>query len=998
MLEQNDVRRIKKYIGLGTFLISLIVYLMTVAPTTSYWDCGEFIATSRILGIPHPPGAPFFLLLGRVFSMLPIASDIGLRVNLISVFASSFTVLFLYLITIRLIAIWRGPVQDKLDIIIVFGASAVGALTYAFTDTFWFNAVEAEVYALSMFFTSFIIWALLKWVENHEDLESTKYILLIMLLVGLGTGVHLLNILTLPPALFLMWFYNRRLTVIFGVGMVLSIIVLFALEPHIKLYSLFIFVIIAFFLYRSENQDVSLAVIAPILLIIGYSSYLMIYIRAGLNPPINENDPSNIERFIAYLSRKQYGDTPQLRNAVYFMLGEENRAYLESVAKMGISAGSEQDPWKSHFNFFWQYQVVEMYIRYFNWQFVGKNIENIKQVVTLKGLYGVPFLIGLWGAISHFFKDWKRATTLFALFLVLGLGLIIYQNQDWGQPRERDYFYVGSFFIFSIWIGLGINFILDALKSNKIYRNLIIPVFAVSLLVPYLELQANYHTGDRTGNYLAWDYSKNILESCDKNAVLYTNGDNDTFPLWYLQEVEGIRTDVTILNLSLLNTDWYIKQMKEKVPELITYSTEYIEKNFNQETMDVDVVLKRLWQKPREMEIPSRDKNNPIKWKMEPTMYITLDNEPTGMIKVQDQMVLHILSNNAKLNWKYPICFAVTVSSKNYIGLDNYMRMDGLVYSLVDYEAKKSIEPEVLYDRLFSKFRDHYRNLGDKNVYYDDNNIRLLQNYRSAFMQLATNYIDDRQLSMIVNDSVPEVDVRSEIIDKELSFDQFENLSDREKIAYVLNWMDRFVPSSNIPYSNTMILPEIAGLFRYSGFSEKGNELLGNANIEKLDFDKKIEFLVRASRYGLNDFVENTLKKMSDDVKGEKNIDSKIKNSMDLYLVTSQINKPQILEDMRKEITEMIDKITSNRDRLQAYIEWSVAMYSAGDSKNAVSTLEKVGEEYEDVQCYTLIYQIHMRDQNKEKAMEAIDKVLSMDPENVEYKKRREALAFELGK
>ncbi|MBU4485624.1 MAG: DUF2723 domain-containing protein, partial [Candidatus Delongbacteria bacterium] len=493
-------KKTTRIIGTVIFILVSIVYLMTVAPTTLFWDCGEFITTSYILGIPHPPGAPFYLMLGRIFSMLPFVNDIGLRVNLISVFSSSFTVLFLYLISARLIRNWRGGAKDIYDIFIINISSSVGALTFAFTYTFWFNAVEAEVYALSMFFTSIIIWLTLVWTEKHENNDSSKYLLLIMLLVGLGTGVHLLNILTLPVSVFIMWYYDKRTAMIVGFGVIISVLVLFAFPLDWKIYSLFIFLILTIIFQRMENnEDISLAFIMPLLLILGYSTYLMIYLRAGLNPPINENDPSNLQRMLAYLNREQYGDEQQLKNAITLFFGEPNRKYMESLEKIGVAAGSAGDPWKGHWAFFWKYQIVDMYIRYFNWQFLGMNINKINNAVSLNGLFAVPFLAGLWGALHHFFKDWKKASALLALFIIMSLGLVIYQNQDYLQPRERDYFYVGSFFIFSIWIGMGLTSVMEALKENGMFKKLIFTISVVGLIIPLLELNANYHFSNRSG-------------------------------------------------------------------------------------------------------------------------------------------------------------------------------------------------------------------------------------------------------------------------------------------------------------------------------------------------------------------------------------------------------------------------------------------------------------------------------------------------------------------
>lgn len=1000
-------KKIKRYVGLGVFFISFIVYILTVAPTTSYWDCGEFITTSHILGIPHPPGAPFYLMLGRFFSMIPFVGDIGLRVNMISVLSSSFTVLFLFLTSVRLIEIWRGKVKSTSEALVVYGSSVIGALTFAFTYTFWFNAVEAEVYALSMFFTSSIVWLLMVWIEHHKVVvekrkgvleevsnpEATRYILLIMLLVGLGTGVHLLNILTLPTVIFIMFFYDRKMAIISFFGMTLSVIVLFGSPIDWKFYELIgFFAIIIVLLNNAKYKEYSLAFIMPLLLIIGYSTYVMIYIRAGLNPPINENDPSTIENLIAYLNREQYGDEAQMRNAVYLLFGEENRKYLESIAKMGLNPGSAEDPWKSHWSFFWNYQIVDMYVRYFNWQFVGRSLENIKQVTSINGLFAIPFLAGLWGALHHFFKDWKRASGFLMLFIVMSLGLVIYQNQDWGQPRERDYFYVGSFFVFSIWIGMGITSILEAIKDNFKSKFLLIPILIIALVIPTLELNANYHVSDRTGNYLAWDYSKNILESCDQNAVLFTNGDNDTFPLWYLQEVEGIRKDVVIINLSLANTDWYISQIQEKIPELLNYSEKQLKDYFSQRHMTEEAFYKRVWNEPRTMRIPAKNGLDYVEWVMNPTVSVNTKEGPVGLIKVQDEIVYEVIKNNAYNGWKRPVSFAVTVSKKNYIGITDYMRMDGLVYTVVDYKAKRDIDPKVLYDRLFVRYKGHFRGLDDPDVYFDDNKIRLMQNYRSAFIQLASHYLDPSENLSSNSQSMTNFQEGNEFFEKELTFEEFEKLEDNKKVAYVLYRMENVVPSNTIPFTTQMIIPELAGLLYKSGQTQKGLVILQNADLSKLSSEDLIEFLVKTYRFGYKDYALTLIDEVisrGDDL----DVVSKIRYFTELFIVLDHMGATEDKDKLQSMIISEIDGIENNKVKQVVLKDYAVGVYTTGDIPEALGILNSIYEANpSDIEALDYSFQILYRENRYLEALGVINKILEVKPDYRDYPKKKEAL------
>jgi len=979
--------------GSVIFILSSIIYLMTVAHTTLFWDCGEFITTSYILGIPHPPGAPFYLMLGRLFSMIPFAHDIGLRVNLISVFSSSGTVLFLYLISARLIRNWRGEAKDFYDLIIVHASSAVGALSFAFTYTFLFNAVEAEVYALSMLFTSAIIWLTLVWTEKHKEPDSAKYLLLMMLLVGLGTGVHLLNILTLPVSIFIMWYYDKRTAIIVGAGVFISILVLFAVPLDWKIYSLFIFFILTIIFQRmKDNEDISLVFIMPLLLILGYSTYLMIYIRAGLNPPINENDPSNWQRMLAYLNREQYGDEAQLRNAVTMFFGEPNRKYLESLEKIGAAAGSAGDPWKGHWTFFWKYQIVDMYIRYFNWQFIGIDISKITRVVTLDGLYAVPFLAGLWGALHHFFKDWKKASALLALFIIMSLGLVIYQNQDYMQPRERDYFYVGSFFIFAIWIGFGLASILESLKEYSLYRKLIIPVALAGFIIPVMELNTNFFLSNRSDNYVAWDYSKNILESCDQNGILFTNGDNDTFPVWYLQEVEGIRKDVQVINLSLLNTGWYISQLKKKIPEYIRYSDQQISEYFDQHNMTSEGFMRRYWPEERTLELPTADGSGKIEWKLGPTMNVQVEGKPEGFIKIQDQMVLEIVAYNAQMNWKRPIYFAVTVGSSNFIGLDEWMRMDGLCFRLVDYKADKGIDPEVVYNRILGRYLSFYRNLDDPTIYYDDNIQRLLQNYRSAFLQLAIFYDESSDPDM-KNDSL------GYDLEKIYDFSEFNKFSLKNKKRYIISKMEELIPSSTIPYSNEMVVAEIAGMYADFGESEKGKRLLDTVDLNELSLKKKLRFLIYSASRGYMEFGNTITDKIVKEIDNLPESKDKFEKYFELYAGFGKIDEPELKNKIYEKAVSQLSSAKDVQLRNSLFKEFGVLAYQSGDKTGA----EKIFETYlsmneKDIEAIDLLCQIYTMSSEDKKALEMADRYLAIQPEDKDYLEIKAQLESKLGK
>lgn len=721
----------KTLLALFVFLASLITYLRTIAPTTSFWDCGEFIACSYTLGIPHPPGAPLYILVGRIFSIIPFAADIGLRVNLISALLSSFSAMFTFLIIIRFLEMMQGKADTVERKIIQYTGGVVGALAFAFSDSQWFNSVEAEVYSGSLFFTAIVVWLILKWADQNDRPEADKWIVLIFYFIGLALGVHLLNVLALPTIFLIMFFQQEEASwerfIYFAMGGALAFVAIYPGVvkgiPHLILEFSFwgvgvlmLLLLVGIYQTISKNKrEWALIFISLFLVLVGYSTYSAIYIRSSLNPTIDENDPDTPQKFVSYLNREQYGDWSIT----------ERRAPL------------------------WEYQIKKMYIRYFGWQFIGKGANIgpdglISDTIAMRGLWGLPFLLGLIGMIHQFNRDWRRASSVLALFIMTGLAIVFYLNQEDPQPRERDYAYTGSFFAFAIWIGIGaaalIEFAQTAMKTSQNRRKPIMALLAVLLVlaIPGRMYSFNFPTHKRTGNYVAFDYSYNILQSCEPNALIFTNGDNDTFPLWFLQTVYGIRTDVRIINLSLLNTGWYIKQLRDFEPKVpITYTD-----------AEIDRLAPQPW-KASKLRIPvPRDIYNSWVARMQaadstykPTgkPEISFELKPTlyGQgIRVQDIMIVHILGAN---KFERPVYFAVTVADENKIGLHDYLRMDGLAFRVLPVSgARKAIDPEIIRTNLFEKYQ--YRNLNNKDVYYPDNVIALLGNYRSAFLTLAQYY------------------------------------------------------------------------------------------------------------------------------------------------------------------------------------------------------------------------------------------------------------------
>ncbi|MGP1514550.1 MAG: protein O-mannosyl-transferase family [Bacteroidales bacterium] len=735
---------INNCIGWAVFLVASIVYLMTAEPTASWWDCGEYIATTNKLEVGHPPGAPTFQLIGRLFALLAgnDVSKVALMINSMSAICSGLTILFLFW-TITLLSKKFVPLENRekmttAQMIAVFGSGIVGALAYTFSDTFWFSAVEGEVYAMSSCFTAIVFWAILKWDEQAEDSHNLRWLVLIAFLIGVAIGVHLLNILTIPAITYIIYFKKYPQTTKKGliltgiVSLLVVAMVMYFIIPEIVniasyfeaffvnsiglpfnsgtiVYFILLFGLIIYGLYWTKKKVKPIfntAILSVLFLILGYSTFATLIIRANANTPINENAPKDAVSLLTYLNREQYGTVPLLYGPYYtaqvkrssdggadynlstkyvkdraigkykkikrafsskwddkgctifprMYSTDEGRRHIQYY-KMWIGK-SEDDYSKPSFvqnlTYFFRYQVNHMYWRYFMWNFVGRQndiqsyglnyesspaeasngqkdlvhgnwISGIKFLDAIRlgpqsglpsdlqnnegrnTLYFLPLLLGLAGLIYQIKRNGKSAFVVFLLFFMTGLAIVLYLNQSPCQPRERDYAYAGSFYAFAIWIGMGVFAICDWLKKirlNESLKNLFVIVICL-FAVPVLMAWQEWDDHDRSDRYMARDFAKNYLESCKPNSILITFGDNDTFPLWYDQEVEGIRTDVRVLNYTLSGMAWYVEQLYNKIydSEKVRFT---LDKSFyglgqdinwihaSRDTMELEVALKNI--------------------------------------------------------------------------------------------------------------------------------------------------------------------------------------------------------------------------------------------------------------------------------------------------------------------------------------------------------------------------------------------------------------------
>ncbi len=872
-----DFKRLNNWTGWAVFAIALVTYFMTMAPTASFWDCGEFIACANELEVPHPPGAPFYLLLGRVFAMFAFndVSQIAWMLNLMSVLTSAFTVLFTFWITTHLAAKMVGTDSKAYtfpQILAILGAGTVAGLANTYADSFWFNAVEAEVYAMSSFFTAIVVWLMFKWEERADEAGNHRWLILIAYIMGLSIGVHLLNLLTIPALAFIYYFRKypfswKGFFITSGVsiailGVIQTGIILYTFDfawaferfltsmssvsgkdigglglpigSGVILFFTLLFGALGYAIYWSQKNNrvlLNTSLLSVLVIYIGFSSYMMIPVRSQANPPIDENNPENTQSFLSYMKREQYGSRPLLKGPLYnaqpvaldddgteYMLSEDGSTYVElgqkrkyryaekdqkffprmydntrplswdprqggyTYANFVKRTGTADTPYDDQpskgedLMYFFQYQIGHMYLRYFLWNFVGKesDVQNaghesglefskiaampdfIKSHPSKNHFYYLPLLLGLLGLFWHSSKKGNDAIVVGLLFFFTGLAIIIYLNQYPNQPRERDYSFAGSFQTFAIWIGLGVLALYQLLEQYLKQASAYLAV-GVGLVAPLLMAVQGWDDHSRANNYVAPDSAYNLLNSLEKDAILFTNGDNDTFPLWYLQEVENIRPDVRVLCLSYVNTDWYIDQMYMKMNEssilpLTIARNDYVGQNNQSKGYGDRATLSRSLpadaQQLLAQGIISEEDlpyvQNPMTWSVS-----TRGPQSNRYLELKDELILNLLDNVAKSGWSRPVYFANTVAPNSYLGLQEYFRQEGLAYRVLPVKKPSLRDPydpapgyvhqELMHKHLVEDFR--FQNLNLEGQYYDENIYRMLDNYYTTFYRLANNYL-----------------------------------------------------------------------------------------------------------------------------------------------------------------------------------------------------------------------------------------------------------------
>lgn len=845
-------QRANNFTGWIVFLIAFTTYALTMEETASFWDCGEFIAAAFKLQVPHPPGAPLFLLLGRLFSLFALGDvmKVAFWVNMLSVVASAFTILFLFFTITLLTRKLLGKQDEELDWterITVLGAGVVGALAYTWSDSFWFSAVEAEVYALSSFFTAIVIWAVFKW-ERMEGAAANRWLIFIAYLVGLSIGVHLLNLVTLPALALVLYFHKTEKPGIWGgVGAFVSGLAVLALinsgvisglpdlagkfeiffvnSIGLPFSSGIIFFIVLFIgtlvwgIRKSQVQDKPLlntALLSFAFVLIGYASYIMVLVRAEYNPPINENNPHDFLSFVYYLKREQYGTRPLLYGPSYvsrpvsqkrgapiyrkangkYVLADYKPEYeYEPGANMllprmwstqpghpqlyqqmeGLAEG-QKPTMGQNLGFMFSHQLGHMYWRYFLWNFVGRESDkegagNLLPWDAVKkypsslvnnrahdNFYMLPFVLGLLGIVFQYFRNRRDLVVLGLLFLLTGAALVVYLNSPPVEPRERDYIYVGSFYIFCAWIGVGVLAVADALR--KVLRApswRMGTALAACLSVPLMMGFKGWDNHDRSNRYHSVDFARNLLNSCAPNAILFTGGDNDTFPLWYVQEVEGFRKDVRVCVQTYMGIDWYIEQLKRKIndSEALPLSLDtnayasgkndyipFYEIPSVKNGINLKEYLELVQQQNKAIQVPLTS-GDMASIMPSSTLFLPVDKgavQKMGIVSEElvpyipetmswtigkqdlfksDLVMLDIIASN---NWKRPVYFSSTMGSSNNLGLKEYMQLEGYAYRLLPVRVPGAtdgyIDTDIMYNNVMNKMA--FREMNNPNVYYDD--------------------------------------------------------------------------------------------------------------------------------------------------------------------------------------------------------------------------------------------------------------------------------------
>jgi len=958
MITHQDFKRWNTILGWASFIIALIVYMVTLEPTASWWDCGEYISTAYKLQVGHPPGAPTFQLIGRFFSMLAFGdtSKVAMMINGMSAFSSALTILFLFwtitLLARKLINAENGYTMNQ--VFTLFGSAFVGAMAYTFSDSFWFSASEGEVYAMSSTFTAITFWAILKWEVVADEKHSLRWLILIAFLIGLTIGIHLLNLLAIPAITFVYYFrkYKPTRKGMFLAGAV-AIFILFLLmyvfipgivklagsfelffvntigmpfnSGTIIYFAILIGLIVWGHIYseRKLKSFLNTLILAFVYLLIGYSSFFLLIIRSNANTPIDENSPEDAIGLLSYLNREQYGTYPlyygQYYNAPVVEYKDGTPLYVKDKAKgkyvitddrKGSEAvfdsrfetifprmwsnqksghinyykeygnvkgtpvsvrkpdGTTETLYKPTFGenlrFFFSYQVGHMYLRYFMWNFSGRQNDIESQGEPEHGnwitginfidsarlgnqsdlpvsrenpahnkFYMLPFLLGIAGLLFHVTRNKNDTWIVFLLFLMTGLAIVVFLNQYPLQPRERDYAYAGSFYAYAIWIGLGVMGIIEWIQGRLKQQNLVVAVAVVLgtfILVPGIMARQGWDDHDRSDKYAARDFAVNYLKGCDSNSVLITFGDNDTFPLWYVQEVEGVRTDVRVVNHMLASGHWYVQQMFSKAyesdPLPFTLSREQYNNGLNNYipiyehpsladkytelseligfiATDDDGSKISVTGGKKINYMPSRKirltvdarkciENGIVPMEMADQIvpYIEWDIRKNALFK-NDLAVLDFLATN---NWERALYTANPSSLTSFLGIDQYLHQEGMVYKFMPvkadnyYQGIGGVNPEKTYE-IFTNCT--WGNLNKPKVTIDRESNRNSRLPRQNYLRAAETLLAK---------------------------------GEKEKAIHLLDTCIYFFPDSKLPYD--MIMIPFAEVYYQAGEEEKANAIV----------------------------------------------------------------------------------------------------------------------------------------------------------------------------
>ena len=896
-----NFKRVNNISGWIICIIACAVYIMTMEATGSFWDCGEFASSAYKLQVPHPPGAPLFVLIGRLFMMPFDPHHAATGINLMSALASGFTILFLYWsITHFAKKLVQNAGQELTtgQLFSIVAAGTVGSLAYCFSDSFWYSAVEGEVYAMSSFFTALVFWAILKWesaVTEEQKVGITghftgadRWLILIFYLMGLSIGVHLLNLLTIP-AMVMIYYFKRYKTTKWGVffafiigcaitGIIQKAVIQWTIKgagnfdilfvddfglPFFSGFSVFfiLLAVLIFFALRIANKKnwnfLKLALWSFTFMLLGYSSYFTTLIRSNADTAIDMYNVDNPVNLVGYLAREQYGDYP-LTVGQDFTAQPTDQQYVDTYIKgkdkyvkngrsvettyadedkhvfprmwdqsndqghadyyasfAGISKDPKTGEWTSkptmgdNINFFLQYQVGWMYMRYFMWNFAGKqndiqgvsmgNVrdgnwktgigpwdtmrlgdqsfmpDSMKRNKSNNNLFAFPLILGLLGIAYHYMRDKRDGLVVGLLFFFTGLAISIYLNMPGNQPRERDYAFVGSFYAFAIWIGIGVLFVQELLtKVMKANVANYVAAGVCFMAVPVIMCNQEWDDHDRGKKVLARDLAIDYLQSCAPNAILVTFGDNDTYPLWYAQEVEGIRRDIRVINSSLLGTDSYINQLRYKINmsdpidpiwsaaqiegakrdyiyyapkagvdansymDLYTMMKDYAGSDDHtkmEQARDgsfLNVFPSRKVQVPVDVNLVKS--NGTVNANDSVLNEIKFDIPPRSGLQKGETALLNIIAAN---KWKRPIYFT---SEYGELGFGNFLRQDGLTYRLVPV-ANKEVNQNWVVDKMMKQFA--FGNADVKGVYFDEENRRHLNSIRLAYAKAAANLAEN---------------------------------------------------------------------------------------------------------------------------------------------------------------------------------------------------------------------------------------------------------------